>query len=69
MGIGGLGYKVKALKEGIGGSFKGHLGHIGHQHKVDMGKSNKERESCSPARFSVLQFEDLKSEELTLLTV
>ena len=44
-------------------------GRIGYQHKVDMAKSNKDRESCSPARFSVFQFEDLKSEEVTLLTL
>ena len=69
MGIGGLGTRSNCIQEGIGGFFKGYLGRIGHQHKVDMAKSNKERESCSPARFSVLQFEDLKSEELTLLTV
>ena len=56
-------------RKGLVDFFKGYLGRIGHQHKVDMAKSNKERESCSPARFSILQFEDLKSEELTLLTV
>ena len=51
MGIGGLGTRSKRLQEGIGGFFKGHLGRNGHQHKVDMIKSNKERESCCPARF------------------
>ena len=53
MGIGGLGTRSNRLREGIGGFFKGHLGRKGHQYKVDMVKSNEERESCSPERNQV----------------
>ena len=37
-------YKVKiGYRKGLADSFRGHLGRKGHQYKVDMAKSNKER--------------------------
>ena len=50
MGRGGLGTRSIGYRKGLVDSFRGHLGRKGHQYKVDMAKSNKERESCSPAR-------------------
>ena len=68
MGIGGLGTRSNRLQEGIGGFFKGHLGSNGHQHKVDMVKSNKDGEIMQPSKKLsqikfVWKFEDLKSEK------